>query len=406
MDSLLPVVMRLLIWALIGMAITPLVYLRKGRDGRWGLLTGALAGAVGGLYLLIPLWVLVGRPHKICPECQQPVLARFETCPHCDYPFAPESIPVERVTRGYPEYMFTILLWIIAGVAIIPILYSREDLDPVTGFAAGIVLGVLCGVVGLELMWLLAPREGKRCPDCKRIILASDAVCPHCRYRFADIPLPQSDEGPQPPVRSIMERGFPRLVWRMVDVPWGWLAVGVFVLGLLLMPFGIGPSGTNLLWRAANSMEGVRPSSESAVAPDQGVTRTQIETRFKVMGFVFVPYLHEASGVRGVRGARESEQTWIYLMGPSDDMQLASIVFSRSDGLDDAVKFEQDGNLETLIALLAADETQQSEIQTWIEAQEDVWEEGQAETRIGEWQISVWADRQADVLGIDFEPAP
>jgi hypothetical protein len=50
-----------LVGALVGALITPLVFWAKGRKPASGFFAGVLAGGIGNLLLLIPLWILLKR---------------------------------------------------------------------------------------------------------------------------------------------------------------------------------------------------------------------------------------------------------------------------------------------------------------------------------------------------------
>ncbi|GAB4411943.1 MAG: hypothetical protein Kow00106_06430 [Anaerolineae bacterium] len=122
MDTNSTVILWVIGSALYGAVITPFVYRRRGRKARGGVLLGALAGGlgsfalmalflaafpagemphpvllsvaglIGGLLLLVPLWLLTPRVGRQCPYCYSVVDANAIVCPQCgrEFPGAPQ----------------------------------------------------------------------------------------------------------------------------------------------------------------------------------------------------------------------------------------------------------------------------------------------------------------------------
>jgi glucose/mannose transport system permease protein len=62
------VIFWIIFGTLIGSLGTYLLYMAKGRDGNDGVLVGALAGAVGNLVVLVPLWAYLGTQRLAVPQ--------------------------------------------------------------------------------------------------------------------------------------------------------------------------------------------------------------------------------------------------------------------------------------------------------------------------------------------------
>ncbi len=88
-NIILPILSGL--WAIIGAVVTPLLYARKYRDPRRGMLLGLLAGAVSGPILLFVLWFVVPPHGTKCPNCSELIPANTLTCPHCDHSVVPHA---------------------------------------------------------------------------------------------------------------------------------------------------------------------------------------------------------------------------------------------------------------------------------------------------------------------------
>ncbi|HEX3052793.1 MAG TPA: hypothetical protein VHP83_19195 [Aggregatilineaceae bacterium] len=77
------------LWTLIGAIFTPILFRRRGMNTRLGLLVGLVAGLIGQLTALGPLWLFVGLgrdPIIHCPDCGQSMPRRSaDECPNCGY---------------------------------------------------------------------------------------------------------------------------------------------------------------------------------------------------------------------------------------------------------------------------------------------------------------------------------
>jgi hypothetical protein len=81
----------MVVWAMIGAIVTPIVYTQKGRSPWAGLFVGMALGALGGILLLAPLWIFIRPPGKKCPHCAETVLSEALVCKHCGYEFPAPS---------------------------------------------------------------------------------------------------------------------------------------------------------------------------------------------------------------------------------------------------------------------------------------------------------------------------
>ena len=77
-----------LLWALVGALITAALVRTRNRSMLWGALVGAVAGGVGGILLLSPLWFalipLLARRCEACGALNSPTAA---VCFHCGHDF-------------------------------------------------------------------------------------------------------------------------------------------------------------------------------------------------------------------------------------------------------------------------------------------------------------------------------
>ena len=81
------VVSVIVFWVIVGGLITPLVYRRKERNPWMGVFVGAVLGGLGGLILLVPLWLFLPTLGKKCPRCAEKVRKDALVCKYCGYEF-------------------------------------------------------------------------------------------------------------------------------------------------------------------------------------------------------------------------------------------------------------------------------------------------------------------------------
>ncbi len=390
-----------LLWGLIGLAATPLIYRQKGRSPRSGLLPGLLAGGLGGLYLLIPLWLLVGRPRRICPSCRASVLADVGACPYCGHELPLRGNANDGLQCGYPELLPAVLVFVAAGALAVPLLYARRDPSAAVGVLVGALVGALVGLVGLELLWLYFPRPGWRCAGCGRVTPISAGACAHCGRRLIEVTDGTAVSRSVPGGASALLQRWGRLVGLPTAVHWGWLVAGALILGVLLTPAGLGvtalPGGSRLSGPTAPTL-GPAPTPQPAL----GISRATAESRFKVHGYVFEPYLTE-DGRTGILGKQPGEQAEVFIIGSQGAVESILLVMERPQGLSSTVLARQQSAVDSLLELVIADEAERESARQWIAAQEPaIWQTGQVEQQFGVWVVALWADPQPRRLGVSI----
>lgn len=126
-----PIWLGALVWALIGAAITGVIF-RTRRQATWiGALSGAVAGGVGGVLLLAPLWFLLGPLlDRRCPSCGALVAPGSATCPQCGHEFraAGWADTLAGLASNTGRVVITIELALIVGGAILA-LSGKDVLD-------------------------------------------------------------------------------------------------------------------------------------------------------------------------------------------------------------------------------------------------------------------------------------
>ncbi len=80
-----------IVWAIIGGLTTPFFYRQRGRHPATGLFVGIILGAVGGIILLIPIWLFLPHRGKKCPRCAETVRNEALVCKHCGHEFPPSA---------------------------------------------------------------------------------------------------------------------------------------------------------------------------------------------------------------------------------------------------------------------------------------------------------------------------
>jgi ABC-type uncharacterized transport system permease subunit len=77
-----------ILWAILGAAVTAAIMISRNRDWRTGAAGGAFAGGTGGVLFLAPLWfVLLPLLDKKCPQCGTISRPGAAVCPTCGYEF-------------------------------------------------------------------------------------------------------------------------------------------------------------------------------------------------------------------------------------------------------------------------------------------------------------------------------
>ncbi|MBN1566066.1 MAG: hypothetical protein JXA10_19660 [Anaerolineae bacterium] len=78
----------IILWGMVGAAVTAAIMISRNRDWRSGVIGGALAGGVGGVMFLAPLWfILLPLLDKKCPQCGAVSQPGAAVCPGCGYEF-------------------------------------------------------------------------------------------------------------------------------------------------------------------------------------------------------------------------------------------------------------------------------------------------------------------------------
>src|SRR5947207_351996 len=92
-------VLGVIVWTVVGGAVTPFIYAAKKRPRSTGIWVGALVGFFGGIFLgVFPLlilwaglWFLLPKLDKICPNCGKVNASNATVCKYCNYVFVPTA---------------------------------------------------------------------------------------------------------------------------------------------------------------------------------------------------------------------------------------------------------------------------------------------------------------------------
>ena len=102
-------VFGLILWTVIGAAVTTLIYANKKRSKVAGALIGAAAGLVGGLFqaalfvllaLWLGIWFLLPKLDRICPNCGKVNASNATVCKYCNYALAPAVVGPAQPNAG------------------------------------------------------------------------------------------------------------------------------------------------------------------------------------------------------------------------------------------------------------------------------------------------------------------
>jgi hypothetical protein len=85
------ILLAMFIGGSIGAILTFLVYLYKGRSPGEGLLLGALLGSIGGIIILLPVWILIPRQGRKCPYCGEMIREEAVVCRYCHRNIRPNN---------------------------------------------------------------------------------------------------------------------------------------------------------------------------------------------------------------------------------------------------------------------------------------------------------------------------
>ncbi len=78
--------MGVIAWGIVGGTITALIFYSRNRSWWVGMLGGAIAGGIGGILFLAPLWfILSPLLEKRCPQCRITNRSEAATCEQCAY---------------------------------------------------------------------------------------------------------------------------------------------------------------------------------------------------------------------------------------------------------------------------------------------------------------------------------
>lgn len=121
----------IVLWALIGAAITLTVFYMRNRSRLIGGLAGAFVGGIGGALLLPLLWFfLIPLLDKRCQECASPARPGAMTCPNCGQGFAEIAWhdTLISVLTNFSRVIITIEMALIMGGIILE-LSGKDALD-------------------------------------------------------------------------------------------------------------------------------------------------------------------------------------------------------------------------------------------------------------------------------------
>jgi ABC-type uncharacterized transport system permease subunit len=106
------------VWAILGGAITAALVVSRNRRGWAGAILGGLTGGVGGVLVLAPLWfVMLPLLDKRCPSCGASSQAGAATCWHCGHEFTETrwSEELSAVLNNLSRVIITIEMALIAS---------------------------------------------------------------------------------------------------------------------------------------------------------------------------------------------------------------------------------------------------------------------------------------------------
>src|ERR1700730_11052796 len=102
-------VVTVMLWPVVGAAVTPFIYAAKKRPKSTGVWVGALVGFFGGIFLgvfpliilWLALWFLLPKIDKICPNCGKVNASNATVCKYCNHVFAPVAAGVAQPSAQY-----------------------------------------------------------------------------------------------------------------------------------------------------------------------------------------------------------------------------------------------------------------------------------------------------------------
>src|SRR5690606_21489171 len=205
-------------------------------------------------------------------------------------------------------------------------------------------------------------------------------ICKHCgmNLRTGISTRHNAVQSPNPPIRH-QKRGLlsqllrTRIGWKLIGLA---VVVGLIVLGEIRTAIYDVYTGPDLPARS----------------------RDFLEATFKDDGYIFES-ISDEDGIDGRVGTPDNGWTWVYLMGPVDDLQYSAITVTLIEEYENA---QGEYIIDFLVAMLGSVNAA-NDISDWLSEHEDLNTTHSDEIIYGRWNVSFFAQPQEGELVIRLD---